>query len=109
MNPEHAKAAADMMITVWEGEARGTCQVLSAVGKGNRDYKPDPKSRTAWEIATHIATADVWFIDSIINGKFDWNPEGAKQAEAQFASVNDIVSFYRQAFPDKLKQLRQNF
>lgn len=106
MNPEHAKAAADMMISVWEGETRGTCQVLSAVGKGNRDYKPDAKSRSAWEIATHIATADVWFIDSIINGKFDWNPEGAKQAEAQFKSAADIEAFYNKTFPEKLRALR---
>ena len=87
MNPEQAKAAADMMITIWEGEVRGTAQVLAAVGKGNRDYRPDPKSRTAWQIATHIATADIWFIDSIIDGKFEWNEEGAKKVEAQFTDA----------------------
>jgi uncharacterized damage-inducible protein DinB len=106
MNPEQAKAAADMMITVWEGESRGTCGVLAAVGRGNRDYKPDPKSRTAWEIATHLATADIWFIDSIVNGKFEWNPEGAKQAEAQFADATALESFYRKTFPERLKALR---
>jgi uncharacterized damage-inducible protein DinB len=106
MNPEQAKVAAEMLISLWEGEARGTCQVLSAVGKGNRDYKPDAKSRTAWEVATHLATADVWFIDSIINGKFEWNPEGAKQAEAQFTSAADLEAFYSRTFPERLKALR---
>jgi uncharacterized damage-inducible protein DinB len=106
MNPEQAKAAADLMITIWGDEARATCQVLSAVGKGKRDYKPDAKSRTAWEIATHIATADVWFIDSIINGKFIWDEEGAKKAAAQFQDAASLEAFYSKAFPEKLKALR---
>ena len=57
-----------MMATVWEGEFPATCQVLAAVKNDNRNYKPDAKSRTAWELATHLATADIWFIDSIMNG-----------------------------------------
>ena len=106
MNPDQAKAAADMMITVWEGETRGTCQVLAAIGKGDRDYKPDAKSRTAWQIATHIATADIWFIDSIVNGKFVWDEAGAKQAEAQFKTAGDLEAFYSKTFPERLKALR---
>jgi uncharacterized damage-inducible protein DinB len=106
MHAEHAKTAADTLATLWEGEFPATCQVIAAVKDDNRAYKPDPKSRTAWEIATHIATADIWFIDSILNGKFEWNPEGAKKAEAQFKTVNDVVDFYKKTFPGKLKQVR---
>ncbi|NOT28663.1 MAG: hypothetical protein HOP16_21485, partial [Acidobacteria bacterium] len=57
MTPDQAKGTTEFLAAVWEGEARATSQVLAAVGAGNRDYKPDPKSRTAWQIATHIATA----------------------------------------------------
>jgi uncharacterized damage-inducible protein DinB len=106
MHPEHAKAAADMMATIWEGEFPATCQVLEAIRFENRDYKPDPKSRSAWQLATHIATADVWFLDSIISGRFEFDPEKAKQAEASFASVNDILAFYKKTFPEKLSALR---
>lgn len=106
MNADQAKTAAEALIGLWEGEFPATCQVLAAVKDDNRSYKPDPKSRTAWEIATHIATADVWFIDSIINGKFEYNPEAAKQAEAQFTTVSDVVNFYKQAFPQKIAALR---
>lgn len=106
MTPDHAKAAADMMATLWEGEFSATSQVLAAVNDDQRDYRPDPKSRTAWQIATHLATADVWFLDSIISGKFEFDPEKAKQAEGQFRNVNDIVEFYRKTFPEKLAALR---
>jgi uncharacterized damage-inducible protein DinB len=106
MTADQAKAAADLMARVWEGEAQATAQVLAAVDKGNRDYKPDPKSRTAWQIATHIATADVWFIDSIINGKFDFNPDAAKKAEAQFTDGASLQAFYSRTLPERLNALR---
>jgi len=106
MNPEQAKAAADALAGLWEGEFQATCQVLAAVKDDARDYKPDPKSRTAWELASHLAMADIWFMDSIVKGAFEWNPDAVKQAEAQFKSVNDIVEFYKKSFPEKLRQLR---
>jgi uncharacterized damage-inducible protein DinB len=106
MTPDQAKAAADLMATVWEGEFAATCQVLAAVKDDNRTYKPDAKSRTAWELAAHLATADIWFIDSITRGAFEWNPDAARQAESQFKSVSDIVAFYKKTFPEKLAALR---
>jgi len=106
MTPEQATSTAAFLIEVWEGEIRGTTQVLAAVGSGNRDYKPDAKSRTAWEIATHLATADIWFIDSIIKGGFEWNPDAARQAEAQFTDAAALVAFYEKALPERLKALR---
>lgn len=106
MNEEQAKTAAEALASLWEGEFPATCQVLAAVNDDNRAYKPDAKSRSAWELATHLATADIWFIDSILNGKFEWNPDAAKQAESQFKNVNDVVDFYKRAFPEKLKELR---
>ena len=106
MNADQAKAAADAMAALWEGEFAATASVLAAVKDDTRDYKPDPKSRTAWELATHLATADIWFIDSIAAGKFEFDPERAKAAIAGFASVADVVAFYRQSFPEKLAALR---
>lgn len=106
MTGDQAKAATDVIALMWQGEFRATCDVLAAVRDDRRDYKPDPKSRTAWELATHLATADVWFIDSIIKGAFAWDPEGAKKAQSRFATVADVVDFYRKTFPEKLEALR---
>jgi uncharacterized damage-inducible protein DinB len=94
------------MVTVWEGEFPATCAVLAAVNDDSRDYKPDAKSRTAWQLATHLATADIWLIDSILKGAFEWSEDSAAKAEAQFKNVNDVVEFYKKAFPEKMKQLR---
>jgi uncharacterized damage-inducible protein DinB len=94
------------MATLWEGELPATVRVLSAVRDANRDYRPDPRSRSAWELATHIATSDVWFLDSIEKGVFQFDPEEARQAEAGFGAVSDVVAFYDDTVPARLARLR---
>ena len=106
MDPQQAKFLIDQLTGLWEGEFPATCAVLAAVPDGRRDYKPDPKSRTAWELAAHIATGDMWFLDSILAGSFVWDGEAAKAAAARFANIADVVAYYKQAFPDKVKQVR---
>ena len=91
MNPEHAHTAAEVITAMWEGEFAATCQVLAAVKDDNRHYRPDPKSRSAWELATHIATADIWFIDSIINGAFVWDAEGALEGDGEEAAEREQI------------------
>jgi uncharacterized damage-inducible protein DinB len=106
MNPDNATFLVEHYARLMEGEFPATVKVLAAVKDDNRNYKPDDKSRSAWELATHLATSDIWFLDSIINGKFEWNPEAATRAEGQFKTVNDVVEFYRRALPAKLQELR---
>jgi uncharacterized damage-inducible protein DinB len=105
MTPDQAKAAAEMFATLWQDEFPATCQVLAAVKDDTRDYRPDPKSRTAWQLAAHIATSDLWFIDCIKNGRFHFDREQAKKAEDGFSNINDIVEFYKRSFPEKLRAL----
>ena len=107
MTAEGAKAAADVLCNGWQAEMTATAKVLAAVQNGNRDYRPDPKSRSAWELATHLATADVWFIDSIVSGTFAFDPEAARQAEAQFTDAKSVADFYSRVLPGKLDGLRQ--
>ena len=75
MTADQATAVREMMTGLIEREAAGTRKVVQAIT--NRDYKPDAKSRTAWEIATHLTLGDIWFADSILNGAFEWTGEPA--------------------------------
>ena len=103
MTPEQAQFLAEQLSQLMHGEFGATCKVLAAVKDDTRDYRPDPKSRSAWELATHLATSDVWFLDSILNGQFEWDPEKVKEVEGQFANVAEVVAFYEGTFPEKLK------
>jgi uncharacterized damage-inducible protein DinB len=106
MNAEQAKFLADLFANTLEQESKTTARVLAAVPDDRRDYKPDEKSRTAWELATHIATGDVWFLDSICDGAFNFDPEAEKRMTASFKTVQDVVDFYNREFPVRVQRLR---
>ena len=106
MDAAQAKFLVETLAGSLQNEFNTTVKVLAAVKDDNRDYKPDDKSRSAWELATHIAASDVWFLDSIINGRFDFNPDAEKQVTSQFKNANDVVEFYRKTYPAKLEALK---
>src|SRR5713101_6645223 len=47
---------------------------LETVPADKCDYRPDTASRTAIELARHIAAADNRFLETVVNGVFDANP-----------------------------------
>jgi uncharacterized damage-inducible protein DinB len=106
MNAEQAKFLVEYFAKLWEGEVAATTKVLQNVPDDRRDYKPDEKSRTAWDLATHLALGDVWFIQSIIDGNFNFDADAEQKLAAQFKSTKDIASFYQHQVPAKLKELR---
>lgn len=106
MNADQAKFLAEHYARVIESDVPTTTKVLAAVGQGNRDYKPDPKSRSAFQLASHIATSDAWFLQSVIDGKFEFDQAAADRAESQFKSADEIVAFYQKTMPAKLQALR---
>jgi uncharacterized damage-inducible protein DinB len=106
MNTEQAKLLVEFFATLWEGELPATTKVLRSVPDQRRDYRPDDKSRTAWELATHLALGDLWFIQSIIDGNFKFDADGEKQQAARFQNANDVAAFYQREIPAKLNELR---
>lgn len=107
MEAQHARAVATAMIGLWHAEHSATLAVLGAVPEGGRDYRPHERYRTAWQLATHIATADVWFLDGALRGAFQYDPEQQKQAEAQFDGIGDVVQFYQRTIPQLLAGFEQ--
>jgi len=106
MDHAQEQLLSDYLCKLWEGEFPVTCKVLAAVPDDKRTYRPDEKSRSAWELATHIATSDIWFADSIVTGQFVFDPERAKQRSAQFSTIQDVVDFYKKEFPAAIGRLR---
>ena len=100
MNPEQAAFAAQMFLPGLEREFDTTKKVLAAVTESGKNYRPDPNSRTAFELASHIATADVWFLNGIANGEFARDGEDKK-----FGSVAEVVAFYEKEFPAALARV----
>ena len=57
----------------WTDESTTTRKVLSRIPEGS-DYRPDPRSRTAHEIAWQIVCEEKMIIDALETGKAEWAP-----------------------------------
>lgn len=106
MTADQAKAIAEYYANIMDNEGRTTTKVLKAVPDDRREYRPDEKSRTAWELAKHVATGDLWFIDSICDASFVWDPEGEKTLNEGLNTMQDVVEFYKREFPKRIERLR---
>jgi len=104
MNADQATTIVQLMTRTMENEGGATRKVLAAVPNGNRDYKPDPKSRSAWELAVHLAMSDIWFADSILQGKFEWT--GEPPTPAEMTDPGGVVKWYETHMSDRLAKLR---
>jgi uncharacterized damage-inducible protein DinB len=89
MTPEFAAGLCAMMLDGIQREAECTKRVLAAVPDDKSDYRPDPNARTARELAWHIATTDIQFLDGIADLNFSMeSPEHKPETSA------DVVKWY---------------
>ena len=71
----------------WSNEAKTTHKVLSRIPEES-SYKPDPKSRTAKEIAWQIVCEEKIIIEMLESGKAaPWNPMPSPRTMKEIASV----------------------
>jgi uncharacterized damage-inducible protein DinB len=66
----HEKA---MFTDFWVKESKTTRNVLARIPEGS-EYRPDPKSRTAQEIAWQIFCEERMLIDALESGRGEWSP-----------------------------------
>jgi uncharacterized damage-inducible protein DinB len=71
----------------WKNESKTTRNVLARIPEGS-DYRPDPKSRTAQEIAWQIVCEEHMIIDALENGKAEWAPAPTP------ATMKDVLEAY---------------
>lgn len=102
MKPEQAVFTLNFLLPVIENESKTTRKVIAAVPEAKRDYKPDANSRSALELAWHIALTDVWFLESIANGEF--KPEGEKPGDIK--TIADVLAWHDKNFPAAVAQVK---
>ena len=74
---------------LWVAESNTTRKVLARIPEGS-DYRPDPKSRTAQEIAWQIVAEETMIIEALETGSAQWAPPPMP------ASMKDVVAAYAQ-------------
>ncbi len=73
----------------WINESETTRKVLGRIPEGS-SYRPDPKSRTAQEIAWQIYCEETMIIQALETGKAEWNPPPMP------ASMNAVLQAYEE-------------
>ena len=63
----------ELFTKFWTSEFKTTRNVLARIPEGS-DYRPDPKSRTAKDIAWQIVCEEKMIIDALETGKAKWAP-----------------------------------
>lgn len=86
----------------WTQEAKTTRAVLARIPEGS-DYRPDPKSRTAQEIAWQIVCEEKMIIEALESGTVEWAPPPmpATMAEvvAAYGTQSDAIVERWKALP----------
>jgi uncharacterized damage-inducible protein DinB len=75
----------------WEQETHTTRTVISRIPEGS-EYRPDPKSRTAQEIAWQIICEEKMIIDALERGTAEWAPAPVPQTMKEILATYDQES-----------------
>ncbi len=100
---EYAVANRDDMLAALEQEMHTTAKVLLAIPEEQaRTYRPDPKSRTAWELAWHIVSSDVQELEEVSEMKFTGQPRYREPK-----TITEMAAWYREHLPAAIAKLRK--
>jgi len=104
ITPEFAAAYRAVTCEGLQNEFETTKKVLAAIPDAKRDYRPDPKARTAWDLAWHIASEDVLFLEQIAEGNFNFPDQ--RYDKARPGTVAELVAWYDKNFQRVLQRVR---
>ena len=81
----------ELFVGFWTNESKTTRTVLSRIPEGST-YTPDPKSRTAQDIAWQIVCEEKMLIDALEQGKAEWAPAATPTSMADVLAAYDAQS-----------------
>ena len=96
--PEFAALFRDFIVERLRDEHACTDRVFAELHEG--EWRPDPKSRSARELAWHLAHSERWFVASAANLNFEGGQDGPLPA-----TLAEIVTFYDSGFGADLDRL----
>src|SRR5262245_44543368 len=77
--------------------------VIAAIPPDRSDYRPDPVTRSAIELAWHIVTAEIRFFEAVAAGQFDLSP---RDRPASVATPADVNRWYEERLAQAVERLK---
>ena len=100
MTADQAKAIAEVIGQGLQGEWMHTYKAINAVPDARKDYKPETNSRTAWDLAQHIAVCDVGFLHAVAANSFSVFP-----AKCSAKTIPELADWYKHEMPKALEKV----
>jgi uncharacterized damage-inducible protein DinB len=79
-----------------------TTAVIAAIPPDAADYRPHADSRSAFELAWHIASVEIKYLEAIAAGVF---PHDLKPVPDDVRKPSDILAWYTKKFDPAIKRL----
>ena len=96
MTPEQATFLLnDLYLPQAQSEYKTTRRVIEAIPADQSGWKPDPKAKSAFELASHLAGSECFFMHGVANGKFD--PADGKIPDT-VKTPADLIEWYDENF-----------
>ena len=102
LQPEQGTFLLQMWMPSLKNEHRLTKSVIEAIPRDKGDYRPDPTSKTALELAWHIVAAQHRFLGGIGAGVFDFSPINRPESVRNSA---DIAGWFGESFARNCERL----
>ena len=105
VSPEFAMGSREFTLMAIENEIPKTMAVIAAIPDAKREWKPDPASRNAWDLAWHLACEDVLFLHQTAEGKFGF-PDTRFDKEKPTTSA-DLAIWYQNKMKEAIAKVRK--
>jgi len=102
MTPETVSILREAYISAFESEIPVTRKVIAAIPEGAKEYRPDPKGRTAFELAHHIVTAEIQMLHEVADGVFSME----ERIKERPTTVAGLLALYDQELPQALARVK---
>jgi uncharacterized damage-inducible protein DinB len=91
-------------LTALAAEHPTTTAVIAAIPADQSAFRPDPKSRSAFELAWHIVSAEIKYLEATAAGVF---PFEMRPVPDTVCTPADIVAWYKERFAPAMERLKQ--
>jgi uncharacterized damage-inducible protein DinB len=100
---EHAKIIADYTLTDYEQERAPTKRVIGAVPDGQESYAPSAKCMTSLDLAWHLASSELFFLNGVCSGQFSG---GESKRPDHIRSAQNVLAWYDENLPPAIARAR---
>jgi uncharacterized damage-inducible protein DinB len=100
LTPEFVVLYRELILSTIAAEMQATKKVIAAIPEDRKNYKPDPKSRSAHELAWHIVNDDVVFLNKIADMKIEMT-----EPEPPPATIAEILKWYELSLPRAIQRV----